>query len=206
MTKIGTWIATYAALLMLVLLANLGQVPSFADEFVDDLKKCYGFTNWVGSTETKYSCLVTNWVPNFTTLGVSNLISAQEGTWYNGSKNSAYFFHPTNMPDATVDLRVQERPSVTEAHNAMMDVFSNCSAIQPFPIGATNTVKVGDRCYFGYPPNTYSSIFCVRNNVFLTISADLTNCSVRAIAVDLDNQLKAISLSSCAMAAGDRTN
>ena len=192
--------------LLVLLLACLGQVPALADEFVDDLKRCYGFTNWVGNTETNYSCLVTNWVPNFTMFGVSNLISALEGPWANGSKNSDYFFHPTNKPDAIVHLRVQETPSVTDAHNVMMNVFGTCSAIQPFHVGTTNALKVGDRCYLGYPPNTYSGIFFVRNNVFIIVSAGSTNYSVRTIAVDLDNQLKAISLSGCAMAAGDRIN
>jgi hypothetical protein len=191
MTKKNAW---YAALLALMLLTNLGQVLSFADDFVDDLKGRYGFTNWVGNTETNYSCLVTNWVPTFATFGVTNLISTQEGTWANGSKDSAYFFHPTNKPDATVDLRVQERPGVTDAHNAMMELFGNCSAIQPFPLGTTNTVKVGDRCYLGYPTNAYNRIFFVRNNVFLSVSANQTNCSVQAIAEYLDNQLKAISV------------
>jgi hypothetical protein len=119
------------------------------------------------------------------------LISTQEGIWANGSKDSAYFFHPPNNPDATVDLRVQERPGVTDAHNAMMEVFGNCSAIQPFPLG---TVKVGDRCYLGYPTNAYNGIFFVRNNVFLSVSADQTNCSIETIVGDLDNQLKAISV------------
>lgn len=191
MTKKNAW---YAALLALMLLTNLGQVLSFADDFVDDLKGRYGFTNWVGNTETNYSCLVTNWAPTFATFGVTNLISTQEGTWANGSKDSAYFFHPTNKPDATVDLRVQERPGVTDAHNAMMELFGNCSAIQPFPLGTTNTVQVGDRCYLGYPTNAYNRIFFVRNNVFLSVSANQTNCSVQATAEYLDNQLKAISV------------
>ena len=58
----------------------------------------------------------------------------------------------------------------------------------------------------GYTKRTYSGIFFVRNNVFIIVSAGSTNYSVRTIAVDLDNQLKAISLSGCAMAAGDRIN
>jgi len=179
--------------LVVGILACLGRMSSRADDFVDDIKGRYGFTNWVGNTETNYSRLVTNWVPTFATFGVTNLISTQEGAWANGIKDSAYFFHPTNNFEATVDLRVQERQGVTDAHNAMMETFGNCSAIQPFPLGMTNTVKVGDRCYLGYPTNAYSHLFFVRNNVFLSVSADQTNCSVRAIAGNLDNELKSLS-------------
>lgn len=187
MTRKSAWNAKVLALAFLI---NLGHVTAFADEFVDDLKGRYGFTNWVGTTETNYFCLVSNWVPTFATFGVTDLISTQEGTWANGSKDSAYFFHPTNKPDATVDLRVRERPTVTDAHSTMIEVFGNCSALQPFPLG---TVKVGDRCYLAYPTNAYNSIFFVRNNVFLSVSANQTNCSIRTIVEDLDSQLKAIS-------------
>ena len=177
-------------LIMLGIVTVLAHMPVEATDFISDIKALYGYTNWVGQTETHYSCLVSNWAPTFMALGVTNLIANQEGQWDSGAKDSAYFFHPTNNPDSTVALRVQERPGVTNAHNAMMEVFGNCSAIQPFPLGP---VKVGDRCYLGYPTNAYNSIFFVRNNVFLSVSANQTNCSVRAIVEDLDNQLKVLS-------------
>lgn len=176
-----------------MLITCLGQARLYADDFVDDLKCRYGFTNWVGNTEINYSCLITNWTPTFASFGVTGLIATHKGLWANGSKNSTYFFHSVDTQNAIIDLRVQECRSVVEAHAAMMEVFGNCSAIQPFPVGTTNTVKVGDRCYIGYPTNACSRIFFVRNNVFLSIAADQTNFPVQTIAENLDNQLKVIS-------------
>lgn len=169
-------------------------MPAIAVDFFDDLKIRYGFADWSGNTETNYSRLVTDWVPTFTMFGVTNLISNQEGAIVNGIKNSAYFFHPTNAPSAIIDLRISEQQSVIGAHNMMMETFSNCSAIQPFSLGTTNTVKVGDRCYLGYPTNSYSQIYFVRNNVFVSISTAQSNCPVQIIADDLDNDLKTKSM------------
>lgn len=173
--------------------AAFGCMPLLADDFLDDLKGRYGFTSWVGGTETNYVSLITNWVPAFVRFGVTNLISDQGGVWASGVKDSAYFFHPTNSPNAIVDLRVQVRQGITDAHHAMMEAFGNCSASQPFPLGTANTIKVGDRCYLGYPTNVYNHVFFVRNNVFISVSSDQTNCSVEVIAVCLDNELKTIS-------------
>jgi hypothetical protein len=34
---------------------------------------------------------------------------------------------------------------------AMLEFFSNCQAPQPFPLGSSKGVEIGDRCYLGYP-------------------------------------------------------
>ncbi len=166
---------------------------SAADDRLEYLKGLYGFTNWAGNTETNYSFYVTNWVPLFSSFGVTNLDSNNEGAWANGLKDSSYLFRPTNAPDAMVDLRVYERESVVSAHNAMMGQFIYCAAVQPFTLGVTNTAKVGDRCYIGYPINACRHIWFVRNNVFISISSDQPDFSVKSIAEDLDSQLKVIS-------------
>ena len=173
-----------------------GHMLACADEFLEDLKLDYGFANWVGNTEINYSCLVTNWVPAFAAFGVTNLISNLEGTRENGEKDSVYLFHPTNALNTIIKVQVNERQSVADAHQAMMEDFNTCSAIQPFPLGNADLVKIGDRHYTGYPVNSYRCVFFVRNNVFIYVSAGLTNYSVQAIATELDNELKIISIGS----------
>ena len=192
MKKRNVWNSVVLAVAMVL---SFGQVPTFADEFSDHLNISYDFTNWVGKTEINYSCLVTNWVPQFSAFATTNLIAKEEGIWINRLKDSDYFFHPTGGSDATVSIRIKERPSVADAHMAMMETFGNCSAIQPSPLGTTKTLKIGDRCYLGYPEKAFSHIFFVRNNVFISISSNRTNCPVNTIAADLDDQL--LSLSKC---------
>jgi len=157
------------------------------------IKTQYNFTNWVGTTKTNYTFLATNWVPNFSSIGITNFILRDEGVWTNNRKESVYLFHPTSNLNVIIDCRIYEREGVTNAQDAMMEDFATCAAIQPFPSGASNGVNVGDRCYLGYPTNVNADIVFSRNNVFVTVLVDATNYSIKSIAEEMDNQIKNIS-------------
>ena len=175
--------------------AYLGQNSAKAIDFVDGRKAQYGFTNWVGITETNYSCLVTNWAPNVAAFGTTNEVDTYDITLTNGVRNADYCFVTSDRTGVVVHIQIYERQGVSNAHNAMMEYFGSCQIGTPFPLGTTNTVRVGDRCYTSYLDNSNvcDHVFFVRNNMFLAVRADDENYSVKDIAVTLDNELKAIS-------------
>ena len=74
----------------------------------------------------------------------------------------------------------------------MLEFFSNCQAPQPFPLGSSKGVEIGDRCYLGYPGRSaIPSIAFVRNNIFADVSSESGDYSVLRLAEKLDNELKA---------------
>jgi len=174
------------------ILVRLGQIPALADDWLDGTKEAYGFTNWVGQTQTNYTCLVTNWVPNLEACGVTNVAPATTVVTDEGIRDTTYFFSPTNTTNVVIELKVIHALGVTNAHCAMMEKFSLYQAPGVFPLGTTNTIIVGDRCYAS-ATNPCPGVDFVRNNVYVSIDSYEGTCDVRNVAVALDNQLKAIS-------------
>lgn len=154
----------------------------------------YGFTNWAGTTVTNYSRTVTNWIPDFSVVGETNVAAPYQSPWTNGEKNATYLVHPDANPTETWDVRVRERGSVAEAHMAMMQDFAMSMARQPFPSGISNGVSLGDVCYLGYPATAQTAVVFSRNNILLVISTDPTGGSVTNLAAALDQQILGLSL------------
>ena len=157
-----------------------------AEDFIEDLKEVYNFEQWVGTTKTNYQNTVSDFQPNFneitfTPLYLNNCEILQNGV------NRRYFAAHTTQTNMFLDVRILCRNNVVDAQNAMMEFFSLCSAIQPFPSGETMSVSVGDRCYLGCETNSIPSISFVRNTVFVHMSIDGVTNSVLPIAVWLDN-------------------
>ncbi len=134
------------------------------------IKELYGFSTWAGQTKVHYEKTVTNWVPDFGSLGVTNFLQHDEGQWTNSQKYSRYsfLFGPGDSTNARAELTIDERQDVTNAHWAMIQWFSNAQAVQPFPLGSELGLDIGDRCYLGWGVTGHSFAF-VRNNVFVWV-------------------------------------
>jgi hypothetical protein len=61
------------------------------------------------------------------------------------------------------------------------------AAVQPFPLGASLGLDIGDRCYVIDPK---SSVVFARNNLFVLLDLVQGDYSVSGVAEQLDNQLK----------------
>ena len=160
------------------------NVTCYADDVY--LKELYQYEQWVGTIKTNYLRIIKIPTIIFNDLNVSEDLTIRSGS---------YMFQPTNTP-FNVHLRVYETPSVLDAHEALIDFFSTCSAIQPFPSGASIGIDLGDHCYTGYPIGETNSVSFVRNNVFVNVSSRKLQSSVYEIAKQIDQHLLSISTSS----------
>jgi hypothetical protein len=156
--------------------------------YLDMLKGLYAFESWAGHTKAHYQHPVTNWVPDFASIGVTNFVVRDEGVWTNFQKYSDYLFHPPDAPATYVKLGIVERQDVTNAHLAMLENFQFAAAPQPFPLGLALGIDIGDRCYLGWGV-VGGSVDFVRNNVFVSLSA--TDYSVIKFGEQLDSELTA---------------
>lgn len=157
-------------------------------EILADVKVDYGFAAWVGTTVTNYSSLVTNWIPNFSEIGVTNHVWSRVGTYTNSTKDSQYDFAPTNDSSVIVSLQIMERDCVSNAHEALVSNLSRCSLATIFP----DNSLVGDKCLV-YRTNSPACLWFSRNNVCIALSANNTNYSVFGVAATFDHQLLNIS-------------
>lgn len=173
-----------------------GMVLKFSDlegrEFVftslNPFRGLLGFDTWAGQTKVCYERPVTNWVPDFAGLGVTNFVSRHEGVWTNSQKFSLFELHPPDAPTALVRLGIQECPDVTAADLALL---SELAASAPFPayaLGSVIGLDLGDRCYVPWGA-VGERVIMVRNNVCLSLLA--SNYPVLRLAEKLDCELVA---------------
>ena len=74
----------------------------------------------------------------------------------------------------------------------MIEFFTFCEALQPFPLGSSRGVDIGDRCYLGHSGDSaIPSLAFVRNNVFVDVSSESGDYSVLRLAERLDSELMA---------------
>ena len=154
--------------------------------YLDMLNSLYAFDTWAGKTKTDYGCRITNWVPDFASMGLTNFVLRDEGVWTNSQKHSRYIFHPADAPEGWLHLDIFEATDVTNVHLAMVSYFTTFAAPQPLPLGSSLGVDIGDRCYLNW--GVLSSVCFVRNNVFVFITGGY---SVLSFAERLDSQLVA---------------
>lgn len=154
--------------------------------YLEMLQGIYMFDSWAGQTEVRYAGPVTNWVPDFGSLEVITFLRREEGLWTNSQKYSRYSFLTSDQTEVRIDCVIDEREDTTNAHLAMLQFFSFSQAWQPFPLGSSLGVDIGDRCYLGW--GAVDSVFFVRNNVFVFISGGY---SAMPFAERLDSELVA---------------
>lgn len=159
-------------------------------ERVGHVKHLYGFTNWHGTKMTNYTSTVTNWSPNFMNLGITQLLRSVRRVLNNGGIDSFYILKPKDHQASTLYVEVGERQNLNDAQLAMMESFSERSGIQPFRIGATNGLGLGDRCYFVGPVSAPLGVDFVRNNLFISVlqPGASTNNITLDVAQELDRQ------------------
>ena len=172
---------------------NVCRIYAQEDEFVAALKEQYGFSVWVGNTKMEYAYFITNWIPSFISFGIIGFYI------YEGGHNNEYSFNMQNDSDVRVYVQIYECSGVSDAHEALMNEFGNCSAPHPFPLGSENGADIGDRCYLGYTNSasnsaSNSAVVFVRNNVYVNVWASDSEYSVIAIAEALDAQILSLSL------------
>ncbi len=157
----------------------------------DAIFQSFHFQDWAGKTVFPYKGTVTNWTPDFSILVATNVNFADYGKWVNGRRDSDYHIFPDNARKDMMILRVAERASVLEAHEALMERLYLQSSKYDFQLGETNTIKVGDRCYLSAYTNNPFSIVFVRNNIFVRLekSNNKTNSFCGDVARAVDNAL-----------------
>jgi hypothetical protein len=146
----------------------------------------YAFDVWAGRTKCPLRAARDQLGAGLAALGVTSFLRRDDGVWSNGRKSSDYIFEPADAPGMQVRLRIWEGPDITDAHRAMLNDFANSAAPQPFPLGSTLGMDIGDRCYPGWGA-VGDSINFVRNNVFASLAAP--GHPVLGLAGKLDGEL-----------------
>lgn len=151
------------------------------NEWIERTKRDYAFSNWVGKTRLAYTRIVTNWVPDFSATGFTNIIMDA------GPSKHKTFLLGRETPD-TVIVRVVECSGAAAAHEALIEFLSNCTVPYPLPEGKYAGLDIGDKCYVGYGTNT-STVMFTRNNVFIWVYTSQTNINIPKLARKLDDQV-----------------
>ena len=158
-----------------------------AESRIDMAKQLYGYDQWVGTTKTNYAHTVTSFIPDFNGSGYST----NHPPIINDVTGGGYYYICTlknnSLQDEIIDVTIDIRNDINTIHSFLMESFAYNAAIQPFPLGETMSVFVGDRCYLGYPTNSTRSISFVRNNVYVDLGVSGSTNSVLPIATWLDN-------------------
>lgn len=149
------------------------------------LKERYEFTTWVGKTSTNYTHRITRWEPGFALIGATNLIAR---AWGRSGQGRMYWFTLLEKPSVRLHLRVHECNSVSDAHEAIMSYFLNCTSLHPLPLWSSHGLDIGDRSYLSRSGE--ASIIFARNNMFLILGVVQGDYSVTPLAERLDKQLK----------------
>ena len=164
-------------------------VFAYDDSFIDSTKQLYGYDQWVGITKTNYTHTITSVITNFSGSGYTLIHppivnNVEEEGFY-----CLYTLKNNVLHDEIIDMTLNIRNDVVAIHSYLMWSFAYSSAWQPFPLGDTKNVFLGDRCYIGHPTNSTSNIKFVRNNICIgVVSNDSTN-SVLPIATWIDNKI-----------------
>lgn len=127
----------------------------------------YGFEAW--TPKQAYQRSANNWW-NSGIMGclagipvVTNEVSS--------SSEKLNVFWETENPPRDGHLLVVEVNDFSSAVDAMMQKFSRCAAVQPFPRAQGVFATIGDVCFTGYPQGCSNCFKFVRNNVFVSVDA-----------------------------------
>lgn len=174
------------------------NATNFADQAgaLAQVKADHAFSQWGGTTVTNYPWTVTNWLPDFGSIPVSNVCTGTMSVWTNDVQEVGRTRTFVLTPESTASewlLRIQEFPSVAATHEMMMVRFSFRSFGTP-EVGSVATVLAGDRCYVFESSEDHRTIYFCRNNVFVEVAAAAANyASCTGLVSALDEQILAAS-------------
>ena len=156
---------------------------------LQDVFECYSASNWYGKCEKCYIGQVKHWPLN---LPVMSRRVCHERAKSSGGIRDIFLLSDPGHTNQLLRLEIVCADSIKLAHRAMLEYFSSCSAVQPFPIASDRTGSVGDYCYFGYG-KPWTSVMFVRNNVFVALKSLASMSSVRQEAEAIDKEIMRIS-------------
>ena len=138
----------------------------------------YGFEEW--RPRRSYDAVATNWWR-------SGLLSGIAGA---NVATNAFAVRPLHLDivwegDGQIgegSIRIVETSGFSAAVDAMMQSFSRCSAVQPFPRAQGSIASIGDVCFTSFPQGSSNSLDFVRNNVYVSIDSDnaAVSCGIAA--------------------------
>ena len=150
-----------------------------------DIFECYSASNWYGKSKKSYSGLVKQWPLSFPAMLRPVY---HERAKSSGGTRDVFLLSDAGNTNQLVRLEIVCADSIKLAHRAMLEYFSSCSAVQPFPIASDDTGSVGDYCYFGYG-KPWTSVMFVRDNVFVALKSLASMSSVRQEAEAIDKEI-----------------
>lgn len=141
----------------------------------------YGFEEW--SPRMTYQAAATNW---WASTLVGCLAGANVAT--NAASSSSIVVDlvwETSNPTGDGSLLVVETNSFSSSVDVMVQRFSQCAAVQPFPRAQGVYASIGDVCFTGFPEGCSNSFDFVRNNVYVSVEAS-DNCVASNLAFAID--------------------
>ena len=155
------------------------------------VKELYGYSEWEGQTKEHYEQIVTNWVPDLGSMGITNfdvVDDREELTNFIPQKFTWIYLYPPDAPAAQVRLLIHECLDVTNAEFALLFELSQTSApFAVYTLGSVIGLDLGDRCYVPSIGGVSERAFLVRNNVCLSFQS--YRYSVLRLAEKLDCEL-----------------
>ena len=161
-----------------------------ANDPLSSVKELYGYSEWEGQTKEHYEQIVTNWVPDLGSMGITNfdvVADREDRTNSFSQKYTLINLYPSEAPTVSVRLIVHECLDVTNAELALLSELITQSPVPSYVLGSSIGLDLGDRCYAPSSGGVSERVVLVRNNVCLSLEA--FRYSVLRLAEKLDCEL-----------------
>jgi hypothetical protein len=161
----------------------------------DEIYDAHGFESWLGRSDLTYTNIVTNWVPHIAWMTATNSDSYRSDLNEEGLRKSVYSFYCGLNKKERVGLRIYENENLMGAHDLLMEKVANLTYQTDFYFGNSNTLLVGDHCFYSSVTSSPFRIFFTRNNVLVCLENKKynTNSILMEFARGLDKDLLFVS-------------
>ena len=183
--RMGRLVAVLASAIAVTALLSMSvQLRCCAGMGRQKMSSIYGFEEW--SPRMTYQAAATNWwAPTLVgCLGGANVAT-------NAASDSSVvvdLIWETGNPTGDGSLLVVETNSFSSAVEVMVQRFSQCAAVQPFPRAQGVYASIGDVCFTAFPQGCSNCFDFVRNNVYVSVEAS-DNCVASKLAFAIDSAI-----------------
>ena len=160
--------------------------PGFAqDYFIEKAARRYQASDWPMSSSQNGT--VHHWVPTIPPYILENAVVVTN-LEENETFERARFSWESSSLGEKLDLCVLVTADFQIAKQALLTELGGMQSTMMLPIGTNELDHLGDICYGKL--SSFSLVFFVRNNVFISCSSTFNHSSITNLLTSLDDQIK----------------